>query len=156
MPTYDQPWREFYIQASSAFGATTESSQYYGPKGKKGLVVDIDIYITATMVGTTTVPEIAVGSAAAVAAGTTFREYGLFKLGTTAVAGYAQTAPYRASTVGGNTLMDDTPTFTDFTAHVQLRTAYIPADTIFFITRVAGTGGTPAGTGPSRVIIDWF
>ena len=156
MPTYDNAWREIYVQPSSAFGATTESSQYYGPKGKKGLVVDIDVYVTASMVGTTTVPEIAVGTAAAVAAGTTFREYALFKLGTTAIAGYTLTAPYRASTVGGNTTMDDTPVYEDFTGHVRLRTTLIPADTIFFITRVAGTGGAPAGTGPSRVIIDWF
>lgn len=150
MPNYDTPWRETYIAPSSAFGATTESQQYYGPKGKKGLVVDIDVYITATMVGTTTVPEIVVGATSGAS------EYARFRLGTTATAGYAATAPFRASVVGGHTLQDDTPVFEDFTAHVKLRTALMPADTIFFITRVAGVGGTPAGTGPSRVIIEWF
>lgn len=156
MATYDDPIRETYVQASSAFGATTESQQYMGPKGKKGLVRDIDVYITASMVGTTTVPEIAVGAAAAVAGQTTNREYARFRLGTAAGTGYAATAPFRASVVGGFTIDDGTPAFEDYSGHVKLATAFIPADTAFFITRVAGTGGSPAGTGPSRVIIDWF
>ena len=152
MPTasYDNPIVETYLQPSTAFGAATESFQYIGPKGKKGRVRDMDIFVTATMVGTTTVPEIQVGAAQG-----TF-EYGRFRLGTTAILGYVQTAPFRASVVGGNTLFDDTPVFEDFVGHVKLQTAQIPADTAFFITRTAGTGGAPAGTGPSRVMIEWY
>jgi hypothetical protein len=150
MTTYDDPIREIYVQPSSAFGATTESTQYMGPKGKVGRVRDIDVYITATMVGTTTVPEICVGTSAG------DPSYARFRLGTTAIAGYAATAPFRASVIGGNTIDDGTPVYEDYTGHVKLATAVIPADTAFFISRVAGTGGVPAGTGPSRVIIDWF
>ncbi len=146
---YDNPQRETYHQASSAFGATTESSQYYGPKGKVGYVRDIDVYITATMVGTTTVPEICVGSSQGDAS------YARFRLGTAAGTGYAATAPFRASKVGGFTLEDGTPVYEDYTGHVKMATAVIPADTAFFISRVACTGGSPAGTGTSRVIIDW-
>ncbi len=148
--TYDDPIRETYVQVSSAFGATTESQRFMGPKGKKGRVVDIDVYITASMVGTTTVPEICVGTSSADAS------YGRFRLGTAAGTGYAATAARRASVVGGFTLDDNTPVFEDFTGHVKLRTAEIPADTEFFISRVAGTGGSPAGTGSSRVIIEWY
>ena len=150
MPSYDQPQLEWYIQPSSAFGATTESTQYFGPKGKKGRVLDIDVFVTATMVGTTTVPEIDVGTAQG-----TF-EYARFRLGTAIGAGYAQTAPFRATNIGGNTTQDDSPAYEDYTGHVKLQTAPIPADTAFFISRVAGVGGAPAGTGPSRVLIAWF
>jgi hypothetical protein len=150
MPTYDMPQREEYVAVSSAFGATTESQQFMGPKGKKGLVRDIDVYLTATCVGTTTVPEICVGTSQGNSA------YGRFRLGTAAGTGYAATAPFRASVVGGNTTQDDSTSYEDYAGHVMLGTAYIPADTAFFISRVAGTGGSPAGTGSSRVIIDWF
>lgn len=150
MPTYDAPIQETYFQPSSAFGATTESTQHMGPKGKKGLVRDIAVYLTATCVGTTTVPEICVGSSQGDAS------YARFRLGTAAGTGYAATAPFRASVIAGNTAQDDTPVYEDYTGHVKLATAYIPADTAFFISRVAGTGGSPAGTGSSRVIIDWF
>ena len=144
--SYDNPQREVYVQPSSAFGATTESQQYMGPKGKKGLVRDIDVDISADMVGTTTVPEIAVGAASATA------EYGRFRLGTVIGTGYTSAAgPRRATVVSGGK-----DTLSDFAAHVQLATAFIPADTAFFISRVLGVGGTPAGTGRSRVVIDWF
>jgi len=149
--SYDGPMVETYIQPSSAFGATTESQRYFGPKGKKGHVIDIDVDITADMVGTTTVPEICVGTASADAS------YGRFRLGTAVGTGYTSAqGSRRATQVGGNAVTDDTPVYEDFTGHVKLRTAYIPADTEFFISRVAGVGGSPAGTGRSRVMIVWF
>lgn len=149
--SYDGPMVETYIQPSSAFGATTESQRYFGPKGKKGHVIDIDVDITADMVGTTTVPEICVGTASADAS------YGRFRLGTAVGTGYTSAqGSRRATQVGGNAVTDDTPVYEDFTGHVKLRTAYIPADTEFFISRVAGVGGGPAGTGRSRVMIVWF
>lgn len=147
---YDNPLREVYVQPSSAFGATTEIQTYVGPKGLTGLVRDIDIDITADMVGTTTVPEIDVGS------GSGLTEYARFRLGTTAVAGYttAQGASRRATVVAGKRFGQDCA-YQDYAGHVMLATARIPADTPFVITRKAGTGGVPAGTGRSRVIIDW-
>lgn len=149
--SYDGAWIETYIQPSSAFGATTETQTYTGPKGKKGYVVDIDIDITADMVGTTTVPEICVGTASA------DPSYGRFRLGTAVGTGYTSAGGSRRATiVGGNTVTDDTPVYEDFTGHVKLRTAAIPADTEFVISRVAGTGGVPAGTGRSRVFIAWY
>ncbi len=57
--SYDKPQTETYVFPSSAFGATTESRAIKGPKGKKGLVKDIRTYISADMVGTTTVPAVA-------------------------------------------------------------------------------------------------
>lgn len=151
MTSYDNPQTEIYIAPSSAFGAATESQRYFGPKGKVGYVRDIDIHITADMVGTTTVPEIAVGATQGAA------EYARFRLGTTLILGYTIAAgPRRASQVAGTPPPKSGLAFEDFVGHVKLGTALIPADTAFYISRVAGVGGAPAGTGPSRVIIDWF
>lgn len=150
MPTaYDTPRREVYESATGAFGATTATKSYIGPAGKKGLVRDIEVFLTASAVGTTTVPEVTVGTASA---DTT---YARFRLGTTATAGLANTStPIRArSLVTGSGAAQ---TYSDFTGHVALETAVLPADTAFVISGVAGTGGSPAGTGYHRVTIDWF
>lgn len=146
--SYDNPLRQFYFQPSSAFGAATESTQWRGPKDKTGLVRDIEVYITATMVGTTSVPEITVGTASALF------EYARFRLGTTAIAGYAATAPFRASIIADDAW--GVSVYEDFVGHVKMATLRIPANAIFFISRVLGVGGAPAGTGSSIVTIDWF
>jgi hypothetical protein len=160
MPTYDNPKKETYVFPSSAFGATTESRKLLGPKGKKGLVRDIRTYLTADCVGTTTVPEINVGSAASTAGGTLYTEYARHRLGTSATAGNtAAGTPYRARALceaGANNPGGAAPTLSDFSNHIKLETDFIPADTAFFITRVAGVGGTPAGTGITEVEIDWY
>lgn len=145
---YHNPEREVYESATGAFGATTADKKYVGPKGKRGLVRDIEVFLTADAVGTTSVPEVTVGAAS----GTT--EYARWRLGTTAIAGYtAASTPKRAlSLVTGN---PTPPVLNDFTGHVALETAFIPADTAFFITGKAGVG-TPAGTGYHRVTVDWF
>ena len=148
---YDDPQRETYYLPSAAFGATTDSVKLIGPKGKKGYVRDVIVILTADAVGTTTVPEIAVGTSQGNA------DYARFRLGTSATAGVtAANSPHRASQVGGNTLIDGSNNYEDFPGHVKLGTAPIPADTAFFISRVAGTGGVPAGTGSVYVVIDWF
>lgn len=149
--SYETPQTETYVQPASSFGATTESQRYIGPLGKTGYVRDIDIDITADMVGTTTVPEISVGTAQGA------NEYGRFRLGTAVGAGYTTAGgPRRATQVSRGAKL-----FSDFPEHVKLTRdnvlgSRIPADTPFFISRVAGVGGTPAGAGRSRVIIDWF
>jgi hypothetical protein len=157
--SYDKPFKtETYGFPSQAFGATTASLKILGPKGKKGLVREIRVYPTADFVGTTTVPEITVGSAAS-DAGALFTEYARFRLGTTAIAGYtAAGGPYRASALAavaqGNT-GGIPPVLNDYPGHVALQTAYIPADTPAYITGVKGAGGTPAGTARFDVDIDW-
>lgn len=151
MATYDDAIREVYYLPSAAFGATTDSVKLIGPKGRKGFVRDIIVILTADAVGTTTVPEIDVGTAS----GDT--TYARFRLGTSATAGVtAANSPHRAGQVGGNTLMDGSPTYEDFTGHVKMATAPIPADTAFVISRVQGVGGVPAGTGSVYVVVDWF
>lgn len=157
--SYDTPKKEVYVFPSSAFGATTESRKIKGPKGLKGLVRDIRTYLSADCVGTTTVPEINVGSAAS-DAGAIVAEYARHRLGTTAIAGNtAAGTPYRARSLalsgrgnpGGAPLA-----LNDFASHIELEKAYIPADTEFFISRIKGVGGVPAGTGLTEVEIDWF
>jgi hypothetical protein len=147
--SYDQPQREVYSIPSGAFGAGAIATKFIGPKGKVGLVRDISVEISADMVGTTTVPEIGVGLASSGV------DYARFRLGTTAILGYtAASTPRRASglVVGNPT----PPTLTDFAGHVLLETARLPADTAFFITGIAGVGGSPAGTARYEVTIDWF
>jgi hypothetical protein len=138
-----------YESATGAFGATTASKSYIGPKGRKGLVRDIEVFLTADAVGTTTVPEVTVGTAAGDVT------YARYRLGTTATAGLTAAAtPQRArSLVTGSGAAQ---TATDFASHVELEKTFIPADTAFVISGKAGTGGSPAGTGYHRVEIDWF
>lgn len=157
--SYDNPAKkETYVFPSSAFGATTESRAIKGPAGKKGLVKDIRTYLSADCVGTTTVPEITVGSAAS-DAGALFTEYARHRLGTTAILGNTAAAtPYRARALCENAAGRTggaPPALSDFTAHVQLETARIPADTVVYISRVKGAGGSPAGTGITEVDIEW-
>jgi hypothetical protein len=152
--SYDIPsLREVYYLPSSAYGATTASKTIMGPKGKKGIVTDIVVLLSADNVGTTTVPEVTVGSAAGLV------EYARFRLGTTATAGYAAAnTPFRAraltATAQGNT-GGVVPTLVDFAGHVLLETASIPADTAIVISGKAGVGGTPAGTFEAYVHVRW-
>ena len=150
--TYDRPeMAPFFTVLTSAFGGGALSWRIKGPPGKKGLVRDILIDVTTTMVGTTTVPEIVVGATAGSS------EYARFRLGTTATAGYttANGNALRArgfiTGTGGGPL-----TATDYAGHVALETATIPADTAIFVSGVAGTGGAPAGAASVYVFIDWF
>lgn len=134
---------------SAAFGATTQTQTFIGPKGCKGIVRDIEVFLTADAVGTTTVPEIDVGTASGDVS------YARFRLGTTAILGAtAASTPLRArsAAVGNPT----PPVLNDYAGHVALETALIPADTAFVITGKAGVGGVPAGTGYYAVEIDWF
>jgi len=169
MTSYDVPRTERYsFPQGNAFGATTASRSFLGPQGKKGLVRDIIATITATMVGTTSVPEIRVGTAAS------DNSFARWLLGTSATAGLG-TGAFRARTLalaaagrtGGIPVQ-----LNDFANHIFLEgnnasgtasiagTAstftFLPADTAFFITGVAGVGGTPAGTADVVVDIDWF
>jgi hypothetical protein len=147
--SYDQKTvTERFTMPSGTYGATAAQVKIIGPKGKRGIVRDILFIPTADMVGTTTVPEITVGATAGSS------EYARFRLGTSATAGYTSAqGPRRArSLVTGNGAAQ---TFEDFTGHVKLETADIPADTAVFLSGVAGVGGTPAGTFAAYVDIDW-
>lgn len=152
---YDTPQRIRYDLAGGVivqFGAAGETIayQFKGPPGKKGLVRDMEIQITETMVGTTTVPEIVVGAASS------GNDYGRFRLGTSAIAGYATSTSVRRARSLAAPNSSGKYTLTDFAGHVLLETDFIPADTIFFVTLVEGVGGAPAGAGNVWVEVDWF
>lgn len=152
--SYDNPERIIYEIPSAAFGATTAALAFQGPPGKTGYVRNINVEVTASMVGTTSVPEVDVGTASG------DFTYARFRLGSTAIAGYASTASplnagYLVGTAPGNT--GGVPrALNDYAGHIALETARLPANTPFFITGTAGVGGTPAGTGRIEVQIDWF
>lgn len=154
-------------QTAVEFGADGEAKSYahIGPPGKKGLVRDIEVRITENMVGTTTVPEIGVGDAAS-DLGSLDNEYARFRLGTTETAGYT-TATFTSGCVRARRLATDYINepgaatnpgrgSSDFSEHVVLEKAFIPADTPFFISLVPGSGGTETGAGMVAVEIDWF
>jgi hypothetical protein len=152
--SYDNPIRrEVYYLPSGTYGATTVSKIFNGPPGKRGTVRDILMIPTADNVGTTTVPEITVGSGAGLV------EYARFRLGTTAILGYTSAAgPRRAASLAKNApgrTGSSPPTLNDFAGHVALETAKIPADTNFTISGKAGVGGVPAGTFEAYITIDW-
>lgn len=151
--SYDKPWKsEVYYMPSSAYGATAAQKKIKSPKNKQGVVKDLVVLLSADAVGTTTVPELNVGATAGSS------EYARFRLGTTAIAGYAAAnTPFRArALVEGQAGYNGSQiTLSDFSGHVALETAKIPADTTVFISGVAGVGGTPAGTYEAYVHIDW-
>ena len=152
--------------AAVQFGADGEAKSYefIGPRGKRGLVRDIEIEITEDMGGTTTVPEIGVGDAAS-DLGSLDNEYARWRLGSTAILGYTTSTldpnPGRASKYvnsinepGAATLPGRQSTL--FSEHVALEKAFITADVTFFISLVPGSGGSETGAGRVRVYIDWF
>lgn len=168
MPTYDNPQKERYAIPAFAFGAATASRVLRGPPGKKGIVRDILTTVTAAMVGTTTVPEIRVGNAAS------DNSFARFLLGTSAIAGYG-TGEFRARTLCTNAqgrTGSKAMQLADFANHINLEGnngagtvavaadvnnfAFLPPDTDFYITGVAGVGGAPAGTADVYVDVDWF
>lgn len=168
--SYDQvagAMREEYGYTDATFGATTVTHNMIGPKGCVGFVRDIIVDVLTTLVGTTTVPEIDVGTASG------DFTYGRYRLGTAVGTGYA-TGIHRA---GQEAITGNPPrVLSDFTGHVVLDggpygttgsvfggsstatnpAGRIPKDTAFVITAAAGVGGTPAGGGQYRIIVDWY
>ena len=150
--SYDVPLTEEYIFPSTAFGGATEAKTYIGPPGRKGIVRDIITNISVDCVGTTSVPEINVGTASG------DFTYARHRLGSTAILGNTAAAtPYRATQLVNNAAGrtgGSPPALNDYAGHVALETVPIPINTAFVITRKAGVG-TPAGTGDTIVKIDW-
>lgn len=147
--SYDNPIRERRSFMGQAFGAEagTKTFTILGPKGRRGLVRDIEVEATVAMVGTDDVPEIDVGTEASDAS------YARFRLGTAAGTGYG-TGVYRArSLVKGD---GEVPKLADFDGHVELETALLPPDTPVVITLKEGAGGIEAGTANVHIDIDWF
>lgn len=146
---YEKPIRERRTFLAQSFGGAgaTKTFTCRGPSGKRGVVRDIEVETTTAMAGTTAVPEIDVGTASGDAS------YARFRLGTAVGTGYAAGVRRARSLVVGNL---SPPTLLDFAGHVQLETAYLPADTDFAITLKEGSGGTPAGVGNVYVDIEWF
>ena len=170
MGIYDNPRVERYAFLGSTIGATLFSRSFIGAPGpgKKGIVRDILINVTTALVGTTSVPEVRVGTAAS------DNSFARWLLGTSATVGLGL-GTYRARTLctnaagrAGGVAMR----LTDFANHIFLEGnngagtvstaadsatgyAYIPADTAFFITGVAGVG-SPAGAGDIYVDIEWW
>ena len=147
------------------FGADGEAKSYafIGPPGKKGLVRDIEVRITEDMVGTTTVPEVNVGDAPS-DLGSLDHEYARFRLGSTAILGYTAVGVpiIRASSLATDSINEPGAATlpgrqsTNYSEHVVLEKAFLPADTAFYISLVPGFGGAETGAGMIAVEIDWF
>ncbi|HWW46318.1 MAG TPA: hypothetical protein VNZ94_00565 [Xanthobacteraceae bacterium] len=147
MSSYEQSLRERRSFMAQEFGGDTQTFTIRGPKGKRGIVRDIEVETTEAMVGTTTVPEINVGKAA------NDDSFARFRLGTAVGAGYGAGVKRALSLVSGNGAV---PTLEDFPGHIMLETDFLPADTDAVITLKEGVGGVPAGTANVHVDIEWF
>jgi hypothetical protein len=145
-----RPEIEWYTIPSVAWGNSTKTFNLIGPKGRRGIVYDILVDITADMVGTSTVPEVDVG----LTSGSV--EYARYRLGSSATSGYTAASTPKRATQEALVTQVQPPVLTDFAGHVALETAFIPKDTAFMITLKAGTGGSPAGTSTTYVGIKWF
>jgi len=166
MGIYDAPKTERYSLLGLSLAANA-SRDFKGPPGKKGIVRDIVVNVTTALVGTTSVPEIRVGSAA------NDSSFARWLLGTSAIAGYGL-GDYRARSLCQNAqgrTGSRAMQLNDFANHIALEGnngsnapavaadangfAYLPADTSFFISGFAGVG-TPAGVIDGYVDIDWI
>lgn len=127
----------------ATFGATGVTHQVMGPKGKVGFVRDIIVDVTTALVGTTTVPEINVG----ISSGDF--TFGRYRLGTTAIAGYA-VGMHRA---GMEPITGNPPRLlADFPGHVVLDGGPLTSDGIAggsYSTQVPA--GRIPGSGPWTV-----
>jgi hypothetical protein len=166
--SYESADLQTYVFNDATFGATTVTHRIIGPRGKVGFVRDIEVDVTTSLVGTTSVPEIQIGTASADAT------YCRFRLGTTTIAGYTASIAYKASQIVGGTGNGPPRVATDFTSHVVLDggplgtsgsagggswttvnpAGRIPKDTAATITCLAGVGAA-AGGGTIRVTIQW-
>lgn len=109
---YENSDNELYQWGQDAtFGSTTVVHFIMGPKGKVGLLRDVFVEVTTSLVGTTTVPEVMVGISSGDAT------FGRYRLGTAIGTGYG-VGPHRASAeaISGN----PPRTLADFAAHVVL------------------------------------
>ena len=146
---YADPQVEVLTFPAQAFGNSTKTFNYIGPRGREGHVEDIIADISADMVGTTAVPEVDVGTASGDAT------YARYRLGTAAGTGYTAAQGIRRAQQEAWT--GNPPiALSDFAGHLAHNTARSPKDTAFVITLKAGTGGAPAGTATVYVVIKWF
>lgn len=110
--SYESSKVERYSWAEDAtFAATAVVHNIMGPKGKVGFVRDIQVEVTTSLVGTTSVPEVCVG----ISSGD--YTYGRYRLGTGLTTGYGL-GVHRASdeAINGN----PPRVATDFASHVVL------------------------------------
>jgi hypothetical protein len=110
--SYELPDRREYSWGNGeAFGNSTTLHYIVGPKGKVGYVRDISVDLTAAAVGTTTVPEIDVGTSSSDST------YGRYRLGTTAILGY----PIGVWSASNEVITGNPPrNLQDYAHHVEL------------------------------------
>lgn len=132
----------------ATFGATTVTHEIVGPRGKVGLVRDLSVDITTSIVGTTFVPEICVGLSSGDIT------FGRYCLGTTASTAYTLLGMRTASdelitTMPPRSLSDYAPARTSFTTGPRLFLDGYPYSTGGSITGGSSTTQNPAGRIPA-------
>jgi hypothetical protein len=145
--SYDNPIRECYGEALGSVVVTaSQTMTMIGPKGCVGFVRDLVAEVTTSIVGTTSVPEMTVGTSSG------DFTYGRHRLGTTASTGYG-VGVHRASQKAWTGFPPRT--LSDFAGHVSLETARIPADTAITLS-VTLAVGSAAGALRPRFDIEWI
>ena len=137
---YNEPQTETYTFPNLAFGNNTATFNLIGPKGRRGLVKDIIVDISLGMVGTSSVPEIDVGTTSGDVS------YAQYRLGTSPILGYTSTStPKRATqeAITGN----PPPALNDFPGHVALEKSPMSLSRIntrtIIMARPDADGSTP-------------
>jgi hypothetical protein len=133
MDTYERGSVETIYLAGLNF-ATPVPRTIRGPKGARGRIINVGVFVTTAFVGTTTAGKLRIGD------GVTVNKYTDMDMGA-AGAGTAAAATVRLS---DNRLFDKSPD------------GGIAVDSAVVITPVAPVGGAPAGVGDVAVTINWY
>jgi hypothetical protein len=147
MTSYDLPVTEYYGESLGAQATGTAFTiNVEGPKGRVGLVRDFEVEVTSSITATT-IPEIDVG----ISSGDF--SYGRFRLGTNVSTAYALGIQRASQIVTGPWNGLNPHTMSDFSGHISLGTALIPANTAIVVSSTTSSGG---GAIRVKVQIDWF
>lgn len=130
--TYDQPFRISYPIGMHDFGTAGQTTGIRGPKGMRGRVSHVGVMVTEAFVGSSTDAAVQVGTGA-----DPDKFVNLVIPAATADNAYFSNE-------------DDT----DAILHTDDN--LMEPDTLYLVTLVAPTGGTPAGMGYVTLVVDWF
>lgn len=127
---YDQPRTVTHPLPGTEhdFGAGAGAVSFKGPKGKKGRIIDVGVYVTETFTADTTPGYVRVGTASDPDA-------------------YAQLQMDAAAITDTWNTVDDPD---------AILNEALPADTQIEVAFVAPTGGTPAGKGHPYIVVEWY
>lgn len=138
--SYDNPAPQTLQFNGVNFGTTTTRT-FRTPKGMRGRIRRAMLLVTTSFVGTTTPGRLQVGD------GVTANKYLDMAVGAASAGTAAGAALTAASSFDGGLGIE---------AERTLPAKYLEPDTLYTVTFLAPTGGSPAGVGDASLAIDYF